>query len=125
MKSLTFKGALGAAIIAGVAFAGIGISNAAQSPAGYHHGHHRPPIARAMRAAHLTRAQHLEIRKIRQEFRSSLTPGTRPSRSQMKALRQRIMAVLTPQQRTAVQQRLAQIRAAHRSANAPRPAATP
>uniref|UniRef100_E6Q2F3 Periplasmic heavy metal sensor n=1 Tax=mine drainage metagenome TaxID=410659 RepID=E6Q2F3_9ZZZZ len=125
MKSLTIKGALGAAIIAGIAFAGIGISSAAQTASGYHHGHHRPPIARAMRAAHLTPAQHQQIRSIRKEFRSSLTPGQRPTREQMKALRARVMAVLTPQQRTAVQQRLAQLRAQHKARLAPRPNATP
>ena len=125
MKSLTFRGALGAAIIAGSVFAGTGISNAAQTPSSYHHAHHRPPIARAMRAAHVTRAQHLQIRKIRQEFRRSLAPGTRPTRAQIKTLRKRIMAVLTPQQRSAVEQRLAKLRAAHHSAIAPHPVATP
>lgn len=119
MKSLTIKGALGAAIIAGIAFAGTGISNAAQSC------HHRPPIARAMRAAHLTQAQHQQIRSIRQSFRSSLASGTRPTRAQMKALRARIMAVLTPQQRAAVQQRLAAMRAQRQAPPAPRPLATP
>ena len=122
MKSLTIKGALGAAIIAGIAFAGTGISNAAQS---CHHPHHRPPIARAMRAAHLTQAQHQQIRSIRQSFRSSLASGTRPTRAQMKALRARIMAVLTPQQRAAFQQRLAAMRAQRQAPPAPRPLATP
>ncbi len=125
MKSLTIKGALGAAIIAGLAFAGTGISNAAQSTPRCTHPHHRPPIARAMRAAHLTPAQHRQIRSIRQSFRSSLAPGTRPTRAQMKALRARIMAVLTPQQRAAVHQRLAEMRAQRKAPPAPRPIATP
>jgi|GEM_PF-3232341 len=126
MKSLSIKCALGAAIFAGIAFAGIGMSSASQSAPAYHHGHHRrPPIARAMRAAHLSRTQHRQIRKIREEFRSSLTPGKRPTREQMKALRARVMGVLTPQQRTAVRQRLAQIRARRRMPLAPRPNATP
>ena len=125
MKSLTFQGALSAAIIAGLALTSTGISSAAQSPSGYHHCHHRPPFARAMRSAHLTKAQRLQIRNLHRSFRKSLAPGTRPTRTQMKALRMHIMAVLTPAQRTMVQQRLAKIRAAHYAKRAPHPFATP
>lgn len=79
------------------------------APAASHwKGHHRR--GGMFRALNLSTAQKAQIKQIRQQFRQSHPKGSRPGRAARTQLRTQIMNVLTPQQRTKLQQ----IRNTHR-----------
>ncbi|HTW83197.1 MAG TPA: hypothetical protein VMD91_03890 [Candidatus Sulfotelmatobacter sp.] len=74
---------------------------AAAGPAGMHHGHHRHNrFLHALRGLKLSDAQRAQIRDtVRQTFRANrgLDPQTR--RTNLRAMRQKVEAILTPDQR--------------------------
>ena len=62
------------------------------------HRHHHGWL-RALRTLNLSQAQRGQIRRIIADFRSAHPKGSRPDPAARTALREKILAVLTPQQR--------------------------
>lgn len=87
-----------------------------------HHG-----MMSMMRDLNLTDAQKTQIRQIVSDFRNSHTPGERPDPQSRAQMRDKIMNVLTPQQRAQFQARMQQMRAQReeREGSEPAPESTP
>lgn len=88
----------------------------------HHHG-----MMSMMRELNLTDAQKTQIRQIVTEFRNSHTPGERPDPQSRAQMRDKIMNVLTPQQRAQFQAKMEQMRAQReeREGSEPAPESTP
>jgi Spy/CpxP family protein refolding chaperone len=130
VRSLLISAALAAAIIVP---AGAFAQQSAQQPSAgapaqgqwQGHAHRHGGMMGMMRDLNLSDAQKTQIRQIMQQYRDSRTPGQRPSVQERSALHDKIMSVLTPQQRTQMQAKLQQMRQEREDRPEPGPESTP
>ena len=104
---------------------GVAAPHAAQQRP-HHRGHRRSPYLHAMRGLHLNAAQRQQIAGILKSSRAAnkgVDPQTR--RANMQAMRRQIDGVLTPDQRTQLQAKVAQARRHFTQPNRPAPQAPP
>jgi Spy/CpxP family protein refolding chaperone len=104
---------------------GVGAPPAAQQQS-HHRHHHRSPYLRAMRGLNLSDAQKQQIAGILKNSRTAskaTDPQTR--RANMQAVRRQIEGVLTPDQRTQLQTKLAQAHKHFAQPNGQAPQARP
>jgi Spy/CpxP family protein refolding chaperone len=94
-------------------------------------GHrHRGGFMRMFRNLNLSDQQKSQIRTIMQQYRQAHPQGSQPDPQARKQMRDQIMNLLTPQQRTQFQQEMQQMRAQHereheQEQEQPQPQATP
>ena len=129
VRSLLIPAALAAAIIVP---AGAFAQQSAQQPTatapthGQWEGRHRHGgMMGMMRDLNLTDAQKTQIQQIFKQFRDSRTPGERPDAQARAQLHEKIMSVLTPQQRTQLQAKMQQMRQERDERAEPAPESTP
>ena len=95
-------------------------STTAAPAAGEHHHHRGGGLMKAALAGiTLSDDQKAQLKKLRDDFRAAHANGVRPDRDAMKQLREQMLGVLTPDQRTQYDANVKAYRDAH-----PRPAPT-
>jgi len=92
------------------------------APSAQHRGHFRSML----RQLNLTQQQEDQIRSLMEAYRQAHPQGSQPDPAARTQLREQILAVLTPAQRTQLEQEMQQWRADHQSqGQGPNPSPSP
>jgi Spy/CpxP family protein refolding chaperone len=127
LTPLILSGILSLAVglpIAGAAQTAPAPAASAASPGA--HAHHHNGFMRALRGVNLSDQQKTQIQQIMSQYKSQHQPGSPRDPQAMQQLHQQVMNVLTPDQRTQVQQNLQQMRQdREQNGSQPAPVASP